>query len=81
LKKEDIKTDEVNKLKKLLIDTPEAIIWESEITKPEFNFLLNKKIANAEYSFEDVVNADSKLFREDEIQKMFEVCKNIKASK
>lgn len=81
LKKEDLKSDEVNKLKKLLIDTPDAIMWQSEITKPEVHFLLNKKIANSEYSFEDVVNADSKLYREDEIQKMFEACNNVKASK
>src|SRR5688572_10673803 len=42
LKKEDIRNDEVNKLKTLISDEPSAIMWESAITSPEFHFTLNK---------------------------------------
>lgn len=81
LKKTDIKGDEVNKLKAFIIDKPDAILWESQINKPEYHFLVNQKIANSEYSFEDVVSSETKAFTKEAIQKMFDTSKNIQVNK
>lgn len=78
LKKEDIKMDEVNKLKEIIIETPDALVWGSEITQPEFHFLINKKINNSEYSFEDAYATEAQTYTKEEIMRMFESCKNIK---
>lgn len=76
LRKTDIKGDEVNKLKSFIIEEPSAIIWESEITEPEVHFIVNKKIGNSEYSFEDVRDPEAKSFGREAIQKMFDSSKN-----
>jgi hypothetical protein len=81
LRKTDLKDDEVNKLKSLIVDEPTAIMWESEIVQPEFHFLLNQKIGNAEYSFEDIKDTEASPFGKDAIQKMFDSSKNIKEIK
>lgn len=81
LKKKDLKEDEVNKLKSLITDEPNAILWESEIVQPEFHFLVNQKIGNTDYSFEDIKSSESNPFGKDAIQKMFESCKSIKEIK
>ena len=80
LRKKDVKGDEVNKLKSFMVEEPNAIMWESEITQPEFHFLINQKIGNSEYSFEEVKSNDN-LFGKEAIQKMFDSCKNIKEIK
>lgn len=74
MKKQDIREDEVNKLKTFVKETPESLIWESEIVKPEHHFLLNRKIADAEYSFEDIRDTEKDPFTKEEIQKMFDAC-------
>jgi len=79
--KNDIKTDEVNKLKSFIAEEPNAILWESEIMQPEFHFLVNQKIGNAEFSFEDVKNNEVNPFGKEAIQKMFDCSKNIKEVK
>ncbi len=76
LRKTDIKEDEVNKFKSFITEEPMAIMWESEITEPEFHFIVNKKIGNSEYSFEDVRDPEAKLFGKEAIQKMFDSSKN-----
>ncbi len=81
LRKSDVQGDEVNKLKSFVVDEPSAIVWESEITRPEFHFLMNQKIGNSEYSFEDVHNSEANPFTKDQIQKMYDSCKNIQAHK
>ena len=78
LMKNDIKNDEVNKLKSFITDEPSAILWESEIVQPEFHFCVNQKIENAEYSFEDIKATDAKPFSKGDIQKMFDCARNIK---
>jgi hypothetical protein len=81
LRKNDIKEDEINKFKSYIVDEPNAILWESEITKPEFHFLINQKIGNADYSIEDIRNEDGEVFGKDAIQKMYDSAKNIKEVK
>ncbi len=80
LRKKDVKEDEVNKLKSFITEEVNAIMWESEITQPEFHFLLNQKIGNSDYSFEEIKNSEN-LFGKEAIQKMFDSCKNIKETK
>jgi hypothetical protein len=81
LKKKDIKEDEINKFKNFVVDEPTAIFWESEITKPEFHFIVNQKIGNSDYSFEEVKNSEAEPFGKEAIQKMFDSAKNIKEIK
>ncbi|MBX3163793.1 MAG: hypothetical protein KF900_04885 [Bacteroidetes bacterium] len=81
LRKSDIKDDEVNKLKSYIIEEPDAILWESQITEPEFHFLVNKKIGTSEYSFEDIRNPEAKPFALEATQRMFDSSKNISENK
>lgn len=77
LKKTDLREDEVNKLTAFITEEPDAIMWESAITDPEFHFLVNKKIGASEYSFEDIKDTQANPFGKDAIQKMFDSSKNI----
>ncbi len=81
LKKSDIKTDEINKFKAFVSEEPTGIMWESEITKPEFHFILNQKIGTSEYSFEDLKSTESEPFGKEAVQKMFDSAKQIKEVK
>lgn len=81
MRRMDIKDDEVNKFKTYITDEPTAILWESEIVQPEFHFLLNQKIGDNNYSFEDIRDTENNAFGKDAIQKMFDSCKNIKEIK
>jgi hypothetical protein len=78
LLKEDLKNDEVNKLKKIHKDEAAAIIWESEVVSPEYHFILNRKIGDREYSFEDIRESQSNPFSMQAIEKMFESAKEAK---
>ncbi len=81
LKKTDIKGDEINKFKAFITEEPTAIFWESEITKPEFHFLINHKIGNTEYSIEDLKSTETEPLSKDNTQKMFDSAKDIKEVK
>ncbi len=81
MKKKEIKEEETNKFKSFVVEEPTAIFWESEIVKPEFHFMLNQKIGNTDYSFEEVKSTESEPFSKDAIQKMFDSAKNIKEKK
>ncbi len=78
LKKSEIKDDEVNKFKSFIVEEPGAIMWESEITEPEFHFIINTTIGGAEYSIQDLKSTEAKPFSKEQIQKMFDSAKNIK---
>lgn len=78
LKKSDLKSDELNKLKNFVIEEPGALVWESELTQPEFHFLINIKVAGNDYSMQDIVDSEVNPFGKEVIQKMYESCKNIK---
>lgn len=81
LRKSDIKSDDVNKFKSFVVEEPSAILWESEITQPEFHFLTNQKIGETEYSFEDIRDPEANSLSREAIQKMFDSSKNIKEIK
>ena len=81
LRKSDIESDEVNKFKTYIIEAPDAILWESQIINPEFHFVINKKIGEREFSFEDIRNTEVKLFGLEATQRMFDSSKNISENK
>ena len=81
LKKSDLKADEINKLKTMLVDEPATIFWESEITQPEFHFLMNAKINGTDYSFQDLIETEAKPFGKQSVQNMLDACKSVKEIK
>jgi hypothetical protein len=81
LRKSDIKGDEINKFKSYVVEEPNTIMWESEITKPEFHFYTIQKIGNSTYVFEDIKSTESEPFSKDAIQKMLDSAKSIKEVK
>lgn len=80
MRKQDLRDDEVNKLKNFIVDEPNAIMWESEIVQPEFHFLINQKIGADDYSFENVRDTETNPHGKEVIQKMFDAAKNIKGT-
>jgi hypothetical protein len=81
LRKSDIKGDEINKFKSYVVEEPNTIMWESEITKPEFHFYTIQKIGNSTYVFEDIKSTESEPFSKESIQKMLDSAKGIKEVK
>ncbi len=81
LRKTDVKGDEVNKFKNFLVEEPNTLMWESEITKPEFHFYTIQKIGNSTYVFEDIKSPDTEPFSKEEAQKMLDSAKGIKEVK
>lgn len=81
LRKKDIKEDDVNKFKSFIAEEPNAIFWQSEITQPEYHFLMNQKIGSSEYSFEDIRDPEANPLGKDAVQRMFDSSKNIKEVK
>ena len=77
LRKSDIKSNDINVFKSFVVDEPLSIMWESQITKPEFHFYSIQKNGANTYVFEDVVPADGEPFPKEAIQKMFESAKTI----
>lgn len=80
-KKTELKGDEVNKLSSFIVEEPTAIMWESAITEPEFHFIINHKIGNAEYNIQDIRTTEGKPYGKEAMQKMFDSAKNIKEVK
>ena len=54
LRKSDIAADDVNKFKRYVIDEPTTILWESQITDPEFHFYTIVKAGKDTYVIEDI---------------------------
>jgi hypothetical protein len=77
LQKSDIKSNDVNIFKSFVIEEPLTIMWESEITKPEYHFYSIQKVGNNTYVFQDVVSADGVPFSKDAVQKMVDSAKKI----
>jgi hypothetical protein len=78
-KKADITNDDVNKLKKYVIDDATTLMWESGIADlSEFHFYHIAKVGDRTYVFEDV-RGDA--FTQDAIQKMLDACKQVKEKK
>jgi hypothetical protein len=81
LRKTDIKADDVNKFKAFVVEEPNTIMWESEITKPEFHFYTIQKLGNSTYVFEDIRSSEAEPFSKESIQKMLDSAKNMKEVK
>ncbi len=77
LKKSDIKSNDINVFKSYIVEEPLVIMWESQITKPEFHFYYIQKVGTNSYVFEDVVPADGEPLSKEVIQKMFDSVKTI----
>lgn len=77
LKKSDIKSNDINIFKSYLIEEPLTIMWESEITKPEYHFYSIQKAAGNTYVFEDIVPADGEPLNKDAVQKMLDSVKQL----
>ena len=75
-RKADIAGDDVNKLKKYVIDEPTTLMWESGIGDlSEFHFYYIAKIGTRTYVFEDIKGEQ---FSQQAIQKMLDACKQTK---
>ncbi len=78
-KKADITNDDVNKLKKYVIDDGSTLLWESGIADiSEFHFMFISKVGERSYIFEDIKGEP---FSQDAIQKMLDACKQSKEKK
>jgi hypothetical protein len=78
LKKEDLKADEINKFKQYIKDEPNGIIWESQVIDPEFHFLVNTKIGNSVYSFEEIKETQGNGYSREAVTKMYDSAISIK---
>ena len=78
-KKADIAGDDVNKLKKYLVDDATTLFWESGIGDlSEFHFYHIAKLGNRSYVFEDIKGDP---FSQQTAQKMLDACKQAKEKK
>ena len=77
LRKSDIKSNDVNIFKSFVIDEPLTIMWESEITKPEYHFYSIQKMGANTYVFEDVVSADGTPLSKEDVKKMVDSAKSL----
>ncbi len=80
LKKDDLASDDVKKLKRYVTEDPTLLIWESQISglEPEFHFYTSVKVGNDNYVVENIKESD--IFSEAAIKKMVEAAKSIKAT-
>jgi hypothetical protein len=78
-RKADIASDDVNKLKKYVVDEPTTLMWESGIADlSEFHFYTIVKLGTRTYVFEDIKGEP---FSQPAIQKMLDACKQAKEKK
>lgn len=75
LKKSDIAGDDVNKFKRYVIDEATTILWESQITDPEFHFYTIVKVGKDTYVIEDIKDEH---FSESSAKAMLESAKGLK---
>ena len=76
LAKSDVAGNDVNKFKRYVVDEPEAILYESAITEPEFHFYSVIKVGDASYVVEDI---KGEMFSEKSAQTMLQSAKGMKA--
>lgn len=78
-RKADITNDDVNKLKKYVIDDASTLMWESGIADmSEFHFYHIGKVGERTYVFEDIKGDP---FTLEAVQKMLDACKQAKEKK
>lgn len=78
LTKGDIKDADVKKFKRYLMDEPDAIIWESQVSgmESEYHFYTIVKAGKDSYVIEDMKDGDA--FSEAAIRKMMDAAKSVK---
>ena len=76
LMKSDIAGNDVNKFKRYVSDEPTLLVWESEITAPEFHFYAVVKPGAVSYVIQDIKEEQ---FSEKSAQTMVEAAKSLKA--
>lgn len=76
LMKSDIAGNDVNKFKRFLKDEPALLVWESEITAPEFHFYSVVKPGAVSYIVKDIAG---EMFGEKATETMVESSKSLKA--
>ena len=75
-RKADIASDDVNKLKKYIVDDSTTLMWESGIADlSEFHFYHIKRLGARTYIFEDIKGEP---FSQQAVQKMLDACKQTK---
>jgi hypothetical protein len=78
-RKADITNDDVNKLKKYVIDDATTLMWESGVADmSEYHFYYIAKIGDRTYVFEDIKGEP---FSKDAVQRMLDACKQTKEKK
>ncbi len=78
-RKADITNDDVNKLKKYVIDDATTLMWESGIAdQSEFHFYHVAKVGERTYVFEDIKGEP---FSQATVEKMLDACKQAKEKK
>ena len=76
LMKSDIAGNDVNKFKRYVKDEPTILLWESEITAPEFHFYAVMKPGTVSYIVKDIAG---EMFGEKSAETMVEAAKTLKA--
>jgi hypothetical protein len=76
LMKSDIAGNDVNKFKSYLKDEPTLLVWQSEITGPEYHFYTVVKAGTISYVVKDI---PGEIFGDKAIQTMVDASKTLKA--
>lgn len=76
LKKSDVSTAEPKKLKRYLVDEPTTIVYENEITEPEFHFYTIVKVGEKSFVMEDLDGEE--IFSQASVETMLQSAKSIK---
>jgi len=76
-RKKEIESNDVNKLKRYVSDTPDAIVYESDVGMgpTQFHFLASVKVGDEEFSCE---NTKGPVYTQAQIEAMLESCRSIK---
>jgi hypothetical protein len=73
--KKDLKNDDVNKLKRVIVDEKNALLYESQITTPEFHFMYVLTKPGTVYEVQDIRGYT---FTESDAELMLKASKTIK---
>ena len=77
LKKSDVSSADPKKLKRFIVDEPTTILYENQITDPEFHFYTIVKLGEKSYVMEDLDGEE--MYTEEAAKAMLESAKSIKA--
>lgn len=70
--KNDLKGNDVNKLKRIIFEDASSIFYESAITESEFHFIVVKKKESSVYEIQDI---KSELYDEATAKRMFDIAR------